>query len=298
LGYVAQRSYSVSANFYNARWRDELEIKLGDHQVVIDEYHFYDPYTYLNLANALRKLGTTQLLCLSATAKDASFREADVLNAETLPRDRPDGSCGERVASFPIDVRLRGEEMRVEDAGSDETIYFYHSAITAHEMAQSLRSKGVRITEWTGIQKSVEEEAKLAIATSAAGVGLDRPFRVVHTEFWGNDWEIPSLIQRVGRVGRFEQVGRSIANVWITGREPRLLFDALENRPVMSKVEFSSVLAHIYGEESLNLEDYVSFYLWDEERTKELRRFWQTPRDIARLGFGREDCELRSIFGL
>lgn len=285
LGYVAQRCYSVSANFYNARWRDELEIKLGDHQVVIDEYHFYDPYTYLNLTNAVRKLGATQLLCLSATAKDAYFPDTEVLGIEALTRDVAGSSCGDRVASFPIDVRLRADEIRIEDAQVDETIYFYNSAITAHEVAQSLRAKGLTITEWTGIQKSVEAQARLAIATSAAEVGLDRPFRVVHTEFWGNDWEIPSLIQRIGRVGRSAQAGRSTANVWVSGREPKLLFDVLESRPVMSKGEFGDLLMHTYGERSPRLEDYVSFYLWDENRAKELRRFWQVPHEVKRLRF-------------
>jgi ATP-dependent helicase YprA (DUF1998 family) len=296
LGYVAQRCYSSSAGFYKNRWRDELELKLGEHQVVLDEYHFYDPYTYINLERTLDRLGATQCLCLSATSKRDYFPDAKELDSHRTgsllaPAD------GWRIASFPIDLSLHRGEMAVTDSDpQDNTIYFYNSVIAAHETALALDPGGTRITEWTGIRKSVADRSRLAIATSAAEVGLDLPFRVVNTEFWGNSWEVPSLIQRVGRVGRSEKAGRSEAHVWVTGREPDVLFQALENTTHLSKKQFATVLSAAFGEETFNERDYVSFFLWDEAMTKELRRFWQTPPEIKKLRFHFRPPNSQAVF--
>jgi ATP-dependent helicase YprA (DUF1998 family) len=292
LGYVAQRCYSVSANFYNRRWRDELEVKLGDHQIVIDEYHFYDPYTYLNLAGAIERLGASQSLCLSATGTTKFFRDAEILALEDLPHG---GDIN--VASQPIDVTIHQSEIPEPHAsGKGQSIWFYHSAISAHESAESLRRRGTRVTEWTGIRKARDDEAQLAVATSAAEVGLDLPFRVCHTEFWGNSWEVPSLIQRIGRVGRSEEAGPSEAHVWVTGREPKLLSTLFEGCESLSKAEFSDRLYGGFGEESFRPDDYVSYYLWDEARTKELRRFWQMPPGAGRLRFRFRPPNSQAVF--
>jgi len=292
LGYVAQRCYSVTANFYNRRWRDELEVKLGDHQIVIDEYHFYDPYTYLNLAGAIERLGSLQSLCLSATGNEKFFPNAEVLGSADLC----DG--GENhVASQPIDVTIhQGEMPEPYTSGNGRCIWFYHSAISAHESAESLRRHGMRLTEWTGIRKARDEAAQLTVATSAAEVGLDLPFRACHTEFWGNSWEVPSLIQRIGRVGRSEEAGRSEAHIWVTGREPNLLNTLFEGCASLSKAEFGDRLSDAFGKESFRPEDYVSYYLWDEVKTKELRRFWQVPLDAARLRFHFRPPNSQAIF--
>lgn len=283
LGYVAQRCYSVTGGFYNTRWRDELEIKLADHHVVVDEYHFYDPYTYLNLCGTLKKLTSRRLLLLSATAANQFFPDAEILGPQKVAQ----GWTGDHTASYPIEVFLHRAEMQVSDATpQDQTICFYHSAITAHEIAERLRAQQVNVTEWTGIRKTTTQGARLAIATSAAEVGLDLPFREVHTEFWGNTWEIPSVIQRIGRVGRSEKAGRSRAHIWITGREPNLLFQLLQSRTHLSKSEFGDLLRGAYGDENFCPNDYVSYFLWDEERTRELRRFWQIPPyDKSKLRF-------------
>jgi hypothetical protein len=296
LGYVAQRCYSSSAGFYNNRWRDELEIKLGGHQVVLDEYHFYDPYTYINLERTLERLGSTQWLCLSATSKRDYFSDAQELDSQGVDNSSA-VSDGWRTASFPIDVTLHRGEMSVTDPEpQDDTIYFYNSVIAAHETALALDPGGTKITEWTGIRKSVASQSRLAIATSAAEVGLDLPFRQVNTEFWGNSWEVPSLIQRVGRVGRSEKAGRSMAQVWITGREPDVLFRAFENKPRLSKTQFATVLLEAFGEDTFDARDYVSFYLWDEKKTNELRRFWQTPTEVRKLRFHFRPPSSQAVF--
>jgi ATP-dependent helicase YprA (DUF1998 family) len=293
LGYVAQRCYSISGTFYNSRWRDELEIKLGDHQVVVDEYHFYDPYTYLNLAGAIERLGTLQCLCLSATGTAKFFPNAEVLGSAALSS----GSGESNVASQPIDVGIHQGEMPEPRAlGQGQSIWFYHSAITAHESAESLRRRGTRVTEWTGIRKARDDAAQLAVATSAAEVGLDLPFRACNTEFWGNSWEISSLIQRIGRVGRSEEAGRSEAHVWVTGREPNLLNSVFEGCNSLSKTEFGDRLWRAFGEELFRPEDYVSHYLWDETKTKELRRFWQLPPGAARLRFHFRPPNSQAVF--
>lgn len=293
LGYVAQRCYSVSRNFYNRRWRDELEIKLGNHQVVIDEYHFYDPYTYLNLTGALERLNSIQWLCLSATGTKNYFSDAEILRPETSTPE-----CGlANLASQPIDVFLHADEMPEPHAsGRGRVIWFYHSAISAHEAAERSRRNGARITEWTGIQKTQDDEAQFAVATSAAEIGLDLPFRTCHTEFWGNSWEISSVIQRIGRVGRSEEAGRSDAHIWVTGREPRLLFSLFGDCAQLTKSEFSEQLLRAFGEESFLPEQYVSHYFWDEARTQELRRFWQLPREASRLRFHFRPPNSQAVF--
>jgi CRISPR-associated nuclease/helicase Cas3, C-terminal len=298
LGYVAQRCYSVTGNFYNNRWRDELEIKLANHNVVVDEYHFYDRYTYLNLMNTLERLESNRLLLLSATAISQYFPDAEILDPQKCSQDWSRCRDGEKVASYPIDIFLHQAEMEVQDVlPQDETIYFYHSAITAHETAEQLRNQQIRLTEWTGILKATNRDASLTVATSAAEVGLDLPFREVHTEFWGNTWEIPSLIQRIGRVGRSEKASRSRAHIWISGREPNLLFGLFEERAMVSKDEFGNLLLGAFGEQTFSPSDFVSFYLWDEERTRELRRFWQIPpRDKSRLRFHFRPPNSQAVF--
>jgi hypothetical protein len=298
LGYVAQRCYSVAAGFYNARWRDELEIKLANHHVVVDEYHFYDAYTYLNLACTLEKLASEPLLLLSATAAAEYFPDADSLDAVEAARHWEDSRVGDHVASCPIDMFLHQAELEIDDpTPRDATIYFFHSAITAHEIVKRLTDQGVRSTEWTGIHKAQEAGARLAVATSAAEVGLDLPFREVHSEFWGNTWEIPSIIQRIGRVGRSEGAGRSRAHIWITGREPNLLPRILDNRTELSKAEFGGLLKGTFGEESFRPTDYVSYYLWNEDRIRELRRFWQIPpNDTSRLRFHFRPPNSQAVF--
>ena len=294
LGYVAQRCYSVTGNFYNARWRDELELKLADHQVVVDEYHFYDPYTYLNLLGALEKLGTARWLCLSATGTSGYFPDAEIFDPSAVaaaPR------AEERIASYPIELCLYRDDIRIADRSpQDRVIYFYHSVIAAHETAEALRSAGIRLIEWTGIQKTHNEEARLVVATSAAEVGLDLPFREVHTEFWGNSWEVSSIIQRIGRVGRSEEAGRSRAHIWITGREPGILFSLLEGRSTLTKAEFGERLLEAFGEPKFRPEDYVSYYLWDENKTRVLRRFWQVPLEVRKLRFHFRPPNAQAVF--
>lgn len=299
LGYVAQRCYSVTGNFYNSRWRDELEIKLANHKVVIDEYHFYDPYTYLNLRGTLEKLGAHQQLFLSATGVQDYFPDADVLDpAQWMPRWTSLAE-GENVASYPIEVLLHSSEIGIADVSPPcDVIYFYHSAIAAHQVADDLRARGVEATEWTGIRKSAGRRTKLTVATSAAEVGLDLPFREVHTEFWGNAWEVPSLLQRIGRVGRSPAAGNSRAHIWITGREPVLLPQRIQGLNEISKAEFGRLLRETFGgNECLCPANYVSYYLWDERLTRELRRFWQMPpHDNSKLRFHFRPPNSQAIF--
>src|SRR4030042_3335660 len=80
LGYVAPHCYSVSGSFYNPRWQDELEVMLSEHKIVIDEYHYYDPYTYINFNNTLNKLSPEQVLLLSATKVSNYFSDAVEFN--------------------------------------------------------------------------------------------------------------------------------------------------------------------------------------------------------------------------
>ncbi len=298
LGYVAQRCYSITAGFYNARWKDELEIKLANHHVVVDEYHFYDPYTYLNLSHTLEKLAAQRVLLLSATPANEYFQEAESLDVAETARRCGQLRVGDNVASCPIDVFLHQAELHIDDpTPKDEVIYFYHSAITAHETVERLNVQGVRTTEWTGIRKVRDIGAKLAVATSAAEVGLDLPFREVHSEFWGNAWEIPSIIQRIGRVGRSEKAGRSRAHIWITGREPNLLPQLINNRAELSKTEFGDLFRGAFGQDTFRLTDYVSHYLWNEEGTRELRRFWQIPpNDKSRLRFHFRPPNSQAVF--
>lgn len=294
LGYVAQRCYSVTGNFYNPRWRDELELKLADHQVVIDEYHFYDPYTYLNLSGALEKLGAVKWLCLSATGTSGYFPDAKILDLSGVAAGSP---AEERIASHPIELCLYRDEIRIGDRSpQNRVIYFYHSVIAAHETAEALRSAGIALIEWTGIQKTSNDEARLVVATSAAEVGLDLPFREVHTEFWGNSWEVPSVIQRIGRVGRSEEAGRSRAYIWITGREPGILFSLVDGRSMLTKAEFGELLLTAFGQPGFRPEDYVSYYLWDEDKTRALRRFWQVPREVQKLRFHFRPPNAQAVF--
>ena len=293
LGYVAQRRYSASGTFYNDRWRDELEIKLADHQVVIDEYHFYDPYTYLNLVATLDRLGATQCLCLSATGKRQFFDDAQILVAQKPAVN----DSADHLASQPIDILFhRGDIPQARQDGRGQTIWFYHSVIAAHQEAERLRCVGEPVTEWTGIRKDKNGGSDLVVATSAAEVGLDLPFRACHTEFWGNAWEIPSLIQRIGRVGRSPDTGRSEANVWITGREPNLMFSLFEGQPTLTKDEFAKTLYAAFGEELFKPEEYVSYYLWDEARTRQLRRYWQMPTGASKLRFHFRPPNSQAVF--
>ncbi len=294
LGYVAQRCYSVTGNFYNARWRDELELKLAEHHVVIDEYHFYDPYTYLNLSGAVEKLGAVRWLCLSATGTSGYFPDAEILDPRGVAAALPGE---ERIASHPIELFPHRDEIRIADRSpQDRVIYFYNSVIAAHETAEALRSAGIPLIEWTGIQKTRNNDARLVVATSAAEVGLDLPFREVHTEFWGNSWEVSSIIQRIGRVGRSEEAGRSCAHIWVTGREPGILFSLLDGRSTLTKTGFGAQLLEAFGEPGFRPEDYVSYYLWDEDKTRALRRFWQIPPEVRKLRFHFRPPNAQAVF--
>jgi hypothetical protein len=192
---------------------------------------------------------------------------------------------------------LHRDDIRIADRSpQDRVIYFYHSVIAAHETAEALRSAGVQLIEWTGIQKTYNDEARLVVATSAAEVGLDLPFREVHTEFWGNSWEVSSIIQRIGRVGRSEEAGRSRAHLWITGREPGIIFSLLDGKVTLTKAEFGEQMLEVFGEPRFRPEDYVSYYLWDENKTRALRRFWQVPPEVKKLRFHFRPPNAQAVF--
>jgi hypothetical protein len=162
--------------------------------------------------------------------------------------------------------------------------------------ADGLRAAGVPLVEWTGIQKTCNDDASLVVATSAAEVGRDLPFREVHTEFWGNNWEVSSVIQRIGRVGRSREARRSRAHIWITGREPGILPSLLEGRGTLTKAEFGELLVKAFGEPASRPEDYVSCYLWDQAKTRVLRRFWQIPPDVRKLRFHFRPPNAQAVF--
>ncbi len=284
LGYVAQQCYSASGGYYSQRWRDELTEMLSEHKVVVDEYHFYDPYTYINLLNTLDRIEAKGILLLSATGIRQYFDDADEYEALNIEKAYINSKIGDKIASYPITLFLHNQELLVPESFPQyPSIYFYNSVVTAHEYAHWLRGQKVPLTEWSGIEKITEKNSNLTIATSAAEVGLDLPFIVVHTEFWGNDYEIKSLIQRIGRVGRKELEANAEAHVYVTGRESNLISEIC-NCPSINKTEFAESLLRCYGETSFRLEDYASYYFWDPDKTNQIRRFWQIQKD-TRLRF-------------
>lgn len=277
LGYVAQECYKFSSNFYNQRWKDELSVKFWEHNIVIDEYHFYDPYTYINLENTIKKLNVDKVLLLSATQKGSHFRNAKILSVESLEKEFEKDKIDDRIASYPIEVILKDEEIKPHINCTFPTIYFFNSVITAHEIANNLRrDRGIQLTEWTGIEKSKDKMNNLIIATSAAEVGLDLPLQEVHTEFWGQDWEIPSLIQRIGRVGRFESTQPFKAFIYVKDAEQQnIIKNIIDNNNSLTKDRFTELLYEKYGTWNFNPKDYVSYYLWEENLKNELKRKWQ-----------------------
>ncbi|HEV8454722.1 MAG TPA: hypothetical protein VGQ24_07515 [Gemmatimonadales bacterium] len=105
-----------------------------------------------------------------------------------------------------------------------------------------------------------------------------------------------SIIQRIGRVGRYDDVGRSWAHIWITGREPGLLFSLLDGKSTLTKAESGELLLATFGEPTIRPEDYASYYLWDEDRTRALRRFWQVPPDVRKLRFHFRPPNSQAVF--
>lgn len=277
LGYVAQQCYSISSGWYRKRWKDELSLRFWEHRAVIDEYHFYDPYTYINLEKTLEKLNIEKVLLLSATKKGAYFDRAEVLSVKELEEEFVRDKVKTHTASYPIEVNLIENDLKIEENPKLTAIYFFNSVITAHELAEQLRNKGVNLTEWTGIQKTSGDLSKLIIATSAAEVGLDLELYEVHTQFWGFDWEIPSLIQRIGRVGRFKSEHPFKAFIHLDGTlVPSLIKNIFEENETLSKDQFTELLYNTYGgQQSFDQKEYVSYYLWDEEEKQKLKFIWQ-----------------------
>jgi len=286
LGYVAQECYSVSTGWYNRRWKDELSIKFWEHNIVVDEYHFYDPYTYINLENTIKKLNIEKTLLLSATEKSSHFKNAKTISLNDVEKEFSKDKVDTRIASYPIEVNLVEDEMEINPKPHLETIYFFNSVITAHEIANELRKNNIKLTEWTGIEKSKDKLNKLIIATSAAEIGLDLPLQEMHTEFWGQDWEIPSLIQRIGRIGRFESKHPFKAFIYIKdAQQPYLIKDIFENNETMTKDKFTELLNEKYGIYEFNPKDYVSYYLWDEKLKEELKKKWQVINEKINFYF-------------
>ena len=276
LGYVAQQCYSVSTGWYNQRWKDELSVKFWEHDVVVDEYHFYDPYTYINLENTIKRLNLQKILLLSATERTSYFGNAKTISFRTIEEEFLKDKVDTIIASYPIEVNLIEDRIKIDNKHpSWKTIYFFNSVITAHEVANELREKNIRLTEWTGIEKSKDELNNIIIATSAAEVGLDLPLQEVHTEFWGHDWEVPSLIQRLGRVGRFESKYPFKAFIYIEGAEQPYIIKKAFNAEYITKDKLTEILSKAYPVYEFNPKDYVSYYLWDEELIEELKRKWE-----------------------
>lgn len=286
LGYVAQQSYSVSSGWYKQRWRDELSLRFWQHNAVIDEYHFYDPYTYINLKNTLKKLNINRILLLSATEKGSHFKNATTLSIEKLEHDFNSQKIDTNVASYPIEMELVEKEMIINENPSLDTIYFFNSVITAHDNANLLRNTKVKLTEWTGIEKSKDSVSKLIIATSAAEVGLDLPIQEMHTEFWGQDWEIQSLIQRIGRIGRFKSEKPFKAFIYVkNSQQLNLLKGIFENNARITKAKLTELLYQKYGDWQFDPAEYVSYYLWDEQLKEQLKTKWQITKERIRFSF-------------
>lgn len=278
LGYVAQQCYSVSSGWYYKRWKDELSVSLSEHRIVVDEYHFYDPYTAINLEKTLDRLNAEKILILSATERSGYFNHADVCSVTELEQDFAKDNIGKHIASYPIDVQLIDDELNIdaiERNPSFPTINFFNSVITAHEICEQLKNEGIRYTEWTGIEKKSDESDKLIIATSAAEVGLDLKINEMHTQFWGFGWEIPSLIQRIGRIGRFKSDRPFKAYIHISDTQQKPLIKSIFHEySTLTKNQLSSSLYEKYGEKAINSKDYVSYYLWDENGMNQLKNKW------------------------
>ncbi|MEM0466081.1 MAG: helicase-related protein [Candidatus Thermoplasmatota archaeon] len=276
IGYIAQQCYSMSAGWYNQRWKDDLSVFLWGHRAVVDEYHFYDPYTYINVEKTLEKLNIEKILLLSATKKAFYFKNASLLSIQDLETDFNNDQVDTHIASYPIDIDLIDDELKIRDCCPElETIYFFNSVVVAHELAEQLRKKGICLTEWTGIQKTQNSVNKLIIATSAAEVGLDLQLYEMHTEFWGLDTEIPSLVQRIGRIGRFKSDYPFKAFIHIgNSQQPYVLKKIFNEHETISKDKFTELLYEAYGETPFDPTNFVSHYLWDEEQKQRLREEW------------------------
>lgn len=280
LGYVAQQCYGFPNTWYKSRWKDDLSLLFWEHKIVVDEYHFYDPYTYVNLEKTLERLNIEKILLLSATKKEKYFKSARNLSTDELENEYSKDRVETYIASYPIEVNLVEDEMHINEYPNLETIYFFNSVVTAHETANDLRERGIELTEWTGIQKSGADKLhKLIIATSAAEVGLDLKLYEMHTQFWGFDWEVPSLIQRIGRIGRFKPEKPFKAYIYIEGTQAKLLRTIFDKNKCLTKDKFTEVLYETYGVPPFVPEDYVSYYLWDEEKKQELKMMWQIIND-------------------
>jgi hypothetical protein len=295
LGYVAQECYSISTGWYRQRWKDELSVKFWEHNVVVDEYHFYDPYTYINLENTFKKLNIEKILLLSATEKSSYFQNAEMVSFDKIEEEFSKDKVDIKIASYPIEVNLVEEDVKVDPFPPLETIYFFNSVITAHEIANDLRENNVRLTEWTGIEKSKDKLNKLIIATSAAEVGLDLRLQEMHTEFWGQDWEIPSLIQRIGRIGRFKSKYPFRAFIYIKdAQEKHLIKNIFDNNETITKDKFTELLYEKYGSIQFDPKDYVSYYLWDEKLKEELKEKWQVIN--AKINFYFRPPQTQAVF--
>lgn len=278
LGYVAQQCYSISSGWYYKRWKDDLSLSLSEHRIVVDEYHFYDPYTEINLEKTLDKLNAEKALILSATERSGYFNNANVCSVTELEQDFAKNYVGKYTASYPIDVQLVDDELNIDTIEKNpklRTINFFNSVITAHEICEQLKNEGIPFTEWTGIEKKSTKSDKLIIATSAAEVGLDLEIYEMRTQFWGLEWEIPSLIQRIGRIGRFKSDYPFKAFIHIADTQQKQLIKSIfHENSTLTKNQLSASLYEKYGEKSFNPKDYVSYYLWNENDMQQLKNKW------------------------
>lgn len=237
----------------------------GVSRIVVDEAHCVSQWghdfrpAYLNLRDAIRRLGRPPVLALTATAPP--HVAADVLDQLGIAHARIINTGANRE-NLVLEVRRTATESLKHEALLDilkrctgSIIIYVATVRTADALWERLRQREDGVVRYHGELKTSEREqaqsdfmtgrARIVVATKAFGLGIDKPDirAVVHYHFPDS---LETYYQEAGRAGRDGDVAqaillyrledRRIQSYFLAGKYPRreeskAVYEALRQAP-------------------------------------------------------------------
>lgn len=294
LAYATHEMYGSSSHFYSNSIKKELHSILRGRTLVIDEYHYYDPFSLINLERILseRNLAPARILLLSATGRVDYFPEVP---ATPISVDLPPPE-GKHLASRELTVTFHfNERIPIPEPQNGGVAMYIHESVVENRIRCSyLRSRGVDVIQWDGTRKDLVKENEigtlhnLICGTSAVEVGLDAPIDSVFTE-WNLPWtSVSREIQRIGRAGRRSSSIPATVHIYVPGTIEVFQQEISKlGGHKMTKSELSLELMkayHMIQDETLRRSNYVSYY------------YFNGKDDLVRNGYLESYDELKYSF--
>lgn len=243
----------------NERFRAEVLAKIADRvsMLVIDEAHCISDWGhdfrphYRLLERIVRTLPRNlRLLATTATANDRVMDDLRQVLGPDLHVSRGDLN---RSSLALQTIRLPSQAERLAWLAEQMASLPGHGIIytltirDAHQVAEWLQSRGIVVEAYTGQsgdqrpaleQALLKNEVKALVATTALGMGFDKPDLafVIHYQMPGS---VVAYYQQVGRAGRALDAARGIL---LSGTEDAEITDYFINSAFPSEDEVSAVL--------------------------------------------------------